>query len=779
MRPRAEVEHCSLCNLVLPDEHTHLVEPATRRLICACDACALLFDGPNAVRYRRVPRRVRSLPDLRLTDEAWDALQLPINLAFFLRSTPAGRVVALYPSPAGATESLVAAEAWGTLEDANPALRDLQPDVEGLLVNRIGMTHDHYRVGIDHCYRLVGLIRLALARAFGRGAGLGRDRRLLRPAPGAVPCLTSTSRSRRPSRNASRPRQRCFSRSASPRPPPPEVESTPIHSVILRCQVRIEPARRSYSAAEKERLRDLFGSPERWGQTLRSMLWTQVNVVVPPFEGSTDVDLPIACSHDFNLAATRYFSALEGGDLPLWFLFSGTIFYGVRMRPSRSRRSPGRKRPITGSRPRTWREMMDHYYPNSAWLCLRQGRVRPARPVPERARPDDLGAGAGAAPGLGRGGGDVMNRALVDPIADAVLYEGYILYPYRPSTKNRQRWTFGGLYPEPYCRSSSGESWSQQTECLVLGEPSTTVEVVVRFLHLTARQVGAIDPPLAAWPDGREPPSRPVESLRVGDRLFQTWQEAEAREITFEPTALGELRAGPLRHPFGFPGGRRSEPLLGPNGEVVGVVIREQSAIEGIVELSAVEAGEGLDRLTLRVLNRSRLEIERRGEGKGTGSESSRCLSPFPVTSRDRALLRSMVSTHAILGVDRGEFVSLTDPPESCREAVAACRNVGVWPVLVGEEGRAAMMLSSPIILYDYPKIAPESAGDLFDGTEIDEILTLRIMTLTDEEKTAMAAVDERAGDLLARTEALAREQLMGLHGTFRGLRPSKEGIHG
>ena len=159
MRPRKVQEHCALCNLTLADEHPHLVEPSSHQLLCACDACALLFDGPTAKRYRRVPRRVRALPGLRLDDEAWDALQLPINLAFFLHSTPAGRVVALYPSPAGATESLVAAESWGDLVAENPALRDLEPDVEGLLVNRIGETRAYYRVGIDHCYRLVGLIR--------------------------------------------------------------------------------------------------------------------------------------------------------------------------------------------------------------------------------------------------------------------------------------------------------------------------------------------------------------------------------------------------------------------------------------------------------------------------------------------------------------------------------------------------------------------------------------------------------------------------------------------
>jgi hypothetical protein len=353
-----------------------------------------------------------------------------------------------------------------------------------------------------------------------------------------------------------------------------------------------------------------------------------------------------------------------------------------------------------------------------------------------------------------------MKRSLVDPIADAVLYEGYILYPYRPSTKNRQRWTFGGLYPEPYCRQGKGDACSQQTECLIVGDPETTFEVVVRFLHLTARQVGAFDTPLAEWPEGIEPSSRPVESLTVGERHFQTWQEAEAREFSIEPTTLGDILASQVSRPFRFPEGRHSEPLVGPTGMVYGVLTREQDGISGRVEVLAAELRDKLYRVTVRVSNVTPLEARS--------------------NSRDQALLRCLVSTHTILGVERGEFVSLMDPPDHWRSAAAECRNIGVWPVLVGEESRAEMMFSSPIILYDYPKIAPESAGDLFDGTEIDEILTLRIMTLTDEEKGEMVAVDERASDLLARTEALAREQLMGLHGTFRGLRPaSREGVHG
>jgi hydrogenase maturation protease len=279
---------------------------------------------------------------------------------------------------------------------------------------------------------------------------------------------------------------------------------------------------------------------------------------------------------------------------------------------------------------------------------------------------------------------------------------------------------------------------------------------VVRFLHLTARQAAEVAPPLAEWPAGGEPPLRPVEALRVGGRLLPTWQEAEPREVSLAEVTLGELAAHSRQRTFTLPGGRRIEPMRGEGGQIVGALVREQRPVEGVIEAGAHEAGDGLHRVALRVANRTSLAAAR-----GLG--------------RDEALLHALISTHALLGVSGGEFVSLLDPPERWREAATGCRNVGTWPVLAGEEGRRDIMLSSPIILYDYPQVAPESPGDFFDGTEIDEMLMLRIMTMTDEEKRQMAAVDERAGALLARTEAMAREQLLGLHGTVRGLRPVNE----
>jgi Family of unknown function (DUF5947) len=158
-RQSPPAQRCELCGLALADEHAHLVEPATRRLLCSCEPCAILFSGGGPARYRRVPRGSTFLADFQLTDARWDELRVPINLAFFLHSTPVGRVTALYPSPAGATESLLPLEAWQTLVEDNPILAELEPDVEALLVNRVGTLREHYRAPIDECYKLVGLIR--------------------------------------------------------------------------------------------------------------------------------------------------------------------------------------------------------------------------------------------------------------------------------------------------------------------------------------------------------------------------------------------------------------------------------------------------------------------------------------------------------------------------------------------------------------------------------------------------------------------------------------------
>jgi hypothetical protein len=158
-RPRANVERCELCSAELPADHPHLFELSARRLCCACEPCSILFSRQGAATYRRVPRDSYFLADFRLPGELWHGLGLPIELAFFLNSSMAGRVVALYPSPAGAVEALPPPDAWQALMEDNPVLGKLEPDVEALLVNRLAETSECYRAGIDRCYELVGLLR--------------------------------------------------------------------------------------------------------------------------------------------------------------------------------------------------------------------------------------------------------------------------------------------------------------------------------------------------------------------------------------------------------------------------------------------------------------------------------------------------------------------------------------------------------------------------------------------------------------------------------------------
>jgi hypothetical protein len=160
VRPRAVVGRCELCGLALPAEHPHLVELSSRRLACACAACAVLFDNQSRARYRRVPLRVRYLASFRLDEASWAAAALPINLAFFFNSSAAAKTLVYYPSPAGPTEATLDFESWAEIVRDNPVLNELEPDVEALLVNRIGEAREYYLAPIDECYKLIGLIRL-------------------------------------------------------------------------------------------------------------------------------------------------------------------------------------------------------------------------------------------------------------------------------------------------------------------------------------------------------------------------------------------------------------------------------------------------------------------------------------------------------------------------------------------------------------------------------------------------------------------------------------------
>ena len=351
-----------------------------------------------------------------------------------------------------------------------------------------------------------------------------------------------------------------------------------------------------------------------------------------------------------------------------------------------------------------------------------------------------------------------MNLGVVDQIAKAVLYEGYMLYPYRPSSvKNQQRWNFGVLCPQSFSEAQKGsEAWTMQTECLVAASSLTGIEVRVRFLQLVARTVGELENPVAELSLEEAPQFRLVPRLEVNGRVYQPWQEAVEREVILPVCNVRALAQTPVSQPLTLPAGKLFEYLRNGDGLITAVIIREQSVLHGAVDVASEPTGNELFKVSVGIRN----------------------LTPFAATSqtnREDALMSSLVSTHTVLGVQDGRFVSLLAPPEEISELAAKCKNVGTWPVLVGEEGQCDTVLSSPIILYDYPQIAPESAGDLFDGTEIDEILSLRIMTLTDDEKREMSESDERARQMLERTETMPVEQLMKLHGVLRGLRPLKE----
>ena len=245
----------------------------------------------------------------------------------------------------------------------------------------------------------------------------------------------------------------------------------------MRCQIQLEVTRRKYTSEDQERLHDLFGEPSRWGQTLRNLLWTHANLVVPSFKGSTVVDLPVPCTFDFNVAATKYFDGLADGEVPVCVQFSGTVFYAnaegsLQVAPIPWDKEARFKLPV-----KLWRDMMQSYYPNSAWLCLHKDAFDRLYHYKVKARYSHLGRGAGE-PHSGGGDGDLMNLGAVEQIAKAVLYEGYMLYPYRPSSvKNQQRWNFGVLCPQSYSDAQKGsEACTMQTECLVEGSSMTGLE---------------------------------------------------------------------------------------------------------------------------------------------------------------------------------------------------------------------------------------------------------------------------------------------------------------
>jgi hypothetical protein len=347
-----------------------------------------------------------------------------------------------------------------------------------------------------------------------------------------------------------------------------------------------------------------------------------------------------------------------------------------------------------------------------------------------------------------------MKMSRVDAIANAVLYEGYMLYPYRPSAiKNQQRFNFGVVAPETKAKSPmSSELSCVKTECLLQGTENSTVDIEVRFLQLVQRDVEVPSRGESRSASVGSGDFQRVERCEVDGRFLSSWQEAIERRIGGGPFVISVLLGKSARKDFVFDAVRETEPIYGQDGELAARFVRHREKVSGNVDLAVIQLDAKLFKLTATVVNTSHF-----CETGGSNHES--------------ANLSSFLSTHKVLRCTGAEFVSLTNPLEGLRDHASACKNSGTWPVLAGEDpGNADVLLSSPIILYDYPEIAPESAGELFDGTEIDEILALRILTMTDEEKREMRSVDDRTRAILERTELLPPEHFMKLHGAMRAL---------
>ena len=333
-------------------------------------------------------------------------------------------------------------------------------------------------------------------------------------------------------------------------------------------------------------------------------------------------------------------------------------------------------------------------------------------------------------------------------VADAILYEGYLLYPYRGSArKNQSRFQFGVLMPPAYRDVDDCEPSASQTECLLECPEDAAVTVFARFLHLQRRQVEANDGPGGF---------RAVASVRVDGSEVTTWDEAAERE--HRATApIHALLAGGMDAAFAVPGGESVEMLTDRRGRTVGRLVRRRAPLAGMIRLRADRLPGPYGGLRLGVT------IENHTSADG------------PLRRREDGLRLALIAAHALIHVPGGRFLSLTDPPEWAEPHAAACGNTGTWPVLAGPEECRELVLSSPVILYDHPRIATESAGELFDSTEIDEILTLRTLALTDEEKREARATDPRAAALLDRLDDLPPEMLERMHGAIRYLGPPTE----
>ena len=447
-----------------------------------------------------------------------------------------------------------------------------------------------------------------------------------------------------------------------------------VYMIALRVQIMIEPARRTYDDATRAKLLELFGEPARWATTTRSLVWSQVDVLVPAFTGSTTVSVPIPCTYDLELAAAKYLHSLPDGVAPMALHFNGTIYYrgddgGLQMVLVPWATSIDFRLPAS-----TWRDAVEHYFPDTAWTALPPRRSR---------RSSTRSSGVDWRRSARRSrrccGSTAMDERLAE-LVEALLMEGYALYPYTPTaTKNATPSPFGTAYPPAYAETLAST-----------------------FDHLELR--------IALRAPADAVLSAEVQLLApVGEN-----HRAEPHRLSIPGAMVGALAHGPAE---------RTTTIRG----------EDLPPLEVRLTLAVHRSGEDEYEVSFRIENRT---VVRSGLGRG------------------EALARSLLSTHPVLTVAGGRFLSALERP---------CGSVNTYPVLAADDDSS--VLGAAIVLPDHPQIAPESRGDLFDGTEIEEALLLHLRVLSDGERAEIAAADPAVRRMVARADATTSEEILALHG--------------
>jgi hypothetical protein len=338
--------------------------------------------------------------------------------------------------------------------------------------------------------------------------------------------------------------------------------------------------------------------------------------------------------------------------------------------------------------------------------------------------------------------------SILENLTQTLLYEGYALYPYyRSAIKNQKPVPFGVIFPSDYNNYHEHSHSNMQSQCIISGGDDLTVNIHVRFLHLRKTELFQAD--------NKGDTYVPVVSLEIGGNTYQAgWQTIE-RKISTEDIPVSELISNCKIIPVEFDNMNEGEIILNEEKEVAAKRIINVSEIKGSIkmEADAVKEMPGSFRITVTVTNTTPVE----------NAES---------VSRDEVFLQSFLSTHIILQTRQGEFISHQDPPEEWKHAIASCNNINTWPMLIDKNN--STLLSSPIILYDYPEINPQSSGDLFDSTEIEEALLLHVNLLSDEEKKRIGSNDEKLQAMLNKVNSMTPEDLNIYHSMMKDSAPGE-----